>query len=546
VLRKVPFGRLCGDGKTAVPNFTSATGSSYKNNNGNPPYNTNPSSVVTATSNKLYELAGGSNTTDKVGLGITLRVMSGDTVSIYGKSYWHNTGSSPNNSYSIPVNDLLALLAGTSVVFSAGKGATSGALQGSSGIPTDLSHWIADSVPTVSGKPKAYYNWVLFDEQFRLVSSSSGFHSVGSTSDVIDSFGLAVNITRNGYLYVYCSNESNTPVFFDNFQVIHNHGPLLEENHYYPFGLTMAGISSKAAGKLVNREKFNGGNELQSGEFSDGSGLEMYDANFRMYDAQIGRFHQQDPLSDINEDQSLYSFANNNPVLLNDPLGLDAMTTEPAPLPEVVVTGVRPKPKPKPTPPSPPSVLPARTSPLPVAPSPPPSQTPVPAPAPSPTPEPTPLPPVEVIGTGALGAAGLTVLGVLLPLKAGADFPNGDETYYYKHPYERPSVLNPFVGHGNNKENSNPHIVYQFTFAPKDGGTPVLKYGISDELRNGTNRIQAQLAQLTALYGVTVKPKILQRTLNRQEAIEIERKLVSQHFDIWKRMPREQTRPTPF
>jgi len=82
---------------SAATGFSSASGSSYANNNGNPPYNTNPSSVVTAVSKKLYKLNG--NTGDKTGLGITLRVMSGDTVSIYGKSYWHNNGSSPTNSF---------------------------------------------------------------------------------------------------------------------------------------------------------------------------------------------------------------------------------------------------------------------------------------------------------------------------------------------------------------------------------------------------------------------------------------------------------------
>jgi RHS repeat-associated protein len=138
-------------------------------------------------------------------------------------------------------------------------------------------------------------------------------------------------------------------VYFDNIQVIHDRGALLEESHYYPFGLTMSGISSKSAGKVENKYKYNGANELQSKEFSDGNGLELYDALNRMYDPQLGRFWQVDELAESSWEISPYHFGLNNPFLFNDPLGLDPenSTTEnstpenPKMLEAVSVIGIR-------------------------------------------------------------------------------------------------------------------------------------------------------------------------------------------------------------
>ena len=88
----------------------------------------------------------------------------------------------------------------------------------------------------------------------------------------------------------------------------------------------MAGISDKAIKPqyATNKYRYNW-KELQNQEFADGRGLEEYDYGARMQDPQLERWTTPDPKADKHISGSPYNYASDNPIILVDHNGKDAV-----------------------------------------------------------------------------------------------------------------------------------------------------------------------------------------------------------------------------
>jgi RHS repeat-associated protein len=277
-----------------------------------------------STSTKVARLKNAAGSA-KVGPSIILKVMAGDTYNIRVTSGW-SSPNSPYNYNSGVLTDLLNQLINGLPSVSGGKATASDLQNSGTGLNGSLSSYI-NQLPYSTTTPKAYLNWVLLDEQFKIAKNEYGtiIASGYSGFDAVDANGVMkthvlsnLPVAKSGYLVIYTSNEaSNIDVYFDNLQVTHTRGPILEETHYYPFGLTMAGMSSITLnfGSAENKKKYNGI------EFENDLGLNVYDAQFRELDTQTDRWWQIDPITNGYESISPYASMYNNPITISDPLG---------------------------------------------------------------------------------------------------------------------------------------------------------------------------------------------------------------------------------
>ena len=179
-------------------------------------------------------------------------------------------------------------------------------------------------------KPHAYLVWMLYDNDMKLIVEGSGAKRVTDPNALKELLEEDIPVIENGYLHAYVSNGGIEATSFDNFLVTYMRGNTRQINHYYPYGLSIAGLGGDYD-EYLNKYTSK---ELQTGEFGAGgsTGLEMFDFGSRFYDPQIGRWHTPDPAEQF---ANPYLAMGNNPVMYVDPDGEFAMI-----LPLIVAGGI--------------------------------------------------------------------------------------------------------------------------------------------------------------------------------------------------------------
>jgi RHS repeat-associated protein len=108
---------------------------------------------------------------------------------------------------------------------------------------------------------------------------------------------------------VFCDKNKNG--------TIENQTELLQETHYYPFGMAFNGSWYRDVSAEKYKYLYNGK------ELNEEFGLNLSDYGARWYDSSIGRWLAIDPLAEKSRKWSPYVYGADNPIKFIDPDGKD-------------------------------------------------------------------------------------------------------------------------------------------------------------------------------------------------------------------------------
>ncbi|PSK91699.1 RHS repeat protein, partial [Taibaiella chishuiensis] len=294
------------------------------------PGSTNPDDGMAA------RLEGG-NPNTQVGTAIMLKVMPGDKFEISADSYYEGENQTQEESGAGPIISSLmnALMgggtyAGTPVSELPDNLKTISGLLSNPVLPEQLRGLQSNDNPMV---PKAHINYLFFDSKMQLVTGlsgsiqvqgggPSGWHNSGSVT--IGPGTVGNNVIQPSYVIIYIDNQTiGKNVWFDNMRVEHYTSKLLEEDHYYPFGLTIHLEQAGQSNLPRNDIKFQG--QRHDNDF----GINIYSFKYREHDPTIGRFWQVDPLSEKYVHNSTYAFSENKVTSHIELEGLESFSIQP-------------------------------------------------------------------------------------------------------------------------------------------------------------------------------------------------------------------------
>lgn len=168
-----------------------------------------------------------------------------------------------------------------------------------------------------SGEPKAYLQMIWYDKNYNYLATKSKIVPVTAQAKGATTwykYSIAqVTADDDGYVQILVANESNVEVWFDDLKINYKEALIVQENHYSPFGLNLAGIEKQ--GSPDYKFQYNGKEKQE--EF----GLNWNDYGARMYDPQLGRWHATDPMAEKYYSLSPYNYVAGNPVNAIDPDG---------------------------------------------------------------------------------------------------------------------------------------------------------------------------------------------------------------------------------
>lgn len=266
-----------------------------------------------------YILADGEMT---IGPSLVTPVRKGETVKASIEYFYEEDapGATYDNLGFFVDEILVAFASSAAGVIPVGEATLNNIASGNTPLAGQLYQFLANNIDTTDmSRPHGYLVYVAYDNRNQMIPANSGALQVTDPNQLRTILTNDLIAKEEGFFHIYVSNGSSAKgINFDNFLVTLTKGKTRQINHYYPYGLPIAGID----GNENDWPNKYTGKEHQTGEFMQfgamNRGVEMFDFDARFFEPQLARWVVPDPAEQFSNP---YLGIGNNPIMYKDPDG---------------------------------------------------------------------------------------------------------------------------------------------------------------------------------------------------------------------------------